>query len=84
MVMSYYNIQPTTALDDIIYPSYFSLMNSLTNCASQSTHIEIWGVLQSLKPDQINTYSGLIIGLRPANERRRCFVKTSLIGWAQT
>ena len=25
---------------------------------------------------------GLIIGLRPANERRRYFVTTSLIGWA--
>ena len=27
--------------------------------------------------------SGLILGLRPANERRRYFVTTSLIGWAQ-
>ena len=26
--------------------------------------------------------SGLILGLRPTNERRRCFVTTSLIGWA--
>ena len=29
------------------------------------------------------TYSGLIPGLRPANERRRYFVTTSLIGRAQ-
>ena len=28
--------------------------------------------------------AGLILGLRPANERRRYFVTTSLIGWAQT
>ena len=28
--------------------------------------------------------SGLIPVLRPANERRRYFVTTSLIGWAQT
>ena len=28
--------------------------------------------------------SGLILGSRPANERRRYFVTTSLIGWAQT
>ena len=28
-------------------------------------------------------YTGLILGLRPANERRRYFVTTSLIGWAQ-
>ena len=27
--------------------------------------------------------SGLILGLRPPNERRRYFVTTSLIGWAQ-
>ena len=29
------------------------------------------------------TVSGLILGLRPANEGRRYFVTTSLIGWAQ-
>ena len=28
--------------------------------------------------------SGLILGMRPANERRRYFVMTSLIGWEQT
>ena len=28
-------------------------------------------------------HPGLILGLRPANERRRYFVTTSLIGWAQ-
>ena len=27
--------------------------------------------------------TGLILGLRPSNERRRYFVTTSLIGWAQ-
>ena len=27
--------------------------------------------------------SGLILGFRPANERRRYIVTTSLIGWAQ-
>ena len=27
--------------------------------------------------------SGLILGLRPAHERRRQFVTTSLIGWVQ-
>ena len=29
-------------------------------------------------------HSGLILGLRPTNERRRYFVTTSLICWAQT
>ena len=31
----------------------------------------------------LSNCSGLILGLRPANERRRNFVTTSLIGWAQ-
>ena len=30
------------------------------------------------------SYTGLILGLRPANERRRYNVTPSLIGWAQT
>ena len=30
------------------------------------------------------TYAGLILGLRPAIERRRYFVTTSLIDWTQT
>ena len=30
-----------------------------------------------------NTITGLIVGLRSANERRRYFVTTSLFGWAQ-
>ena len=29
-------------------------------------------------------YTGLVLGLRPANERWRYFVTTSLISWAQT
>ena len=28
-------------------------------------------------------YAGLILGLRSANERRRYFVTTSLIGWVE-
>ena len=35
-------------------------------------------------PVMIDTESGLILGLRPANERRRYFVTTSPIGWVQT
>ena len=31
-----------------------------------------------------DTYSGLILGLHPANERRRYKVTLSLIGWAHT
>ena len=38
----------------------------------------IWRKFTSRDLDQ-----ELILGLRPANERRRYFVTTSLIGWAQ-
>ena len=31
----------------------------------------------------VNGNTGLILGLRPANERRRYFVTTSLIGWGK-
>ena len=34
--------------------------------------------------NKLDCIIGLILGLRPANERRRYFVMTSLIGWTQT
>ena len=33
---------------------------------------------------QTGMVSGLILGLHPANERRRYYVTASLIGWVQT
>ena len=39
--------------------------------------------IESIKP-LIYIYRGLILGLCPANERRRYKVTVSLIGWAQT
>ena len=52
------------------------------------TSIRLWLSGQCLiqiktRPNNNQTYSGLIPGLRPVNERRRYFVTTSLIGWAQ-
>ena len=32
---------------------------------------------------EIQSYPGLILGMHPANERRRYKVTASLIGWAQ-
>ena len=32
----------------------------------------------------LSLWTGLILGFRPANERRRYFVTASLIGWAQS
>ena len=34
--------------------------------------------------DDIKQFTGWFLGLRPANERRRYFATTSLIGWVQT
>ena len=40
--------------------------------------------IASDKGQSLTSMSMLILGLRPANERRRYFVTPSLIGWAQT
>ena len=50
---------------------------------------EMWALRTSLlvgitEPLWLLIHAGLILGLRPANERWRYFVTTSLIGWAQT
>ena len=45
-----------------------------------------WALYLSLGIRETHSYvyiSGPILGLRPANERRRYFVTTSLIGWVQ-
>ena len=47
------------------------------NCAMVCQSSSVLGMDKWLHP-------GLILDLRPANERRRYFVTTSLIGWAQT
>ena len=50
---------------------------------------ELWVVFCELLGENwrvivVHHFTGLILGLRPANERRRYFVTTSLIGRAQT
>ena len=52
--------------------------------------IEVHGLITWLKKQCIDillvalSYAGLILGLRPANERRRNKVTPSLFGWVQT
>ena len=43
-----------------------------------SPYLKIWFYIEGL------ALAGLILGLPPANERRRYKVTPSLIGWAQT
>ena len=45
-----------------------------------ANHISKW---RNISTPILNYLTGLILGLRPANERRRYFVTTSLIGWPQ-
>ena len=42
----------------------------------------LWGARTSVDIMMTKQYTGLILGLHPANERRR--YKVRLIGWAQT
>ena len=59
------------------------------NCHIQSTPTHKSLLVADKNPTQpiFNAYTslcaGLILGLRPANERQRYFVTTSLIGWVQ-
>ena len=47
---------------------------------SEDNKLELVNILVTFR----TPITGLIVGLRPANERRRYFVTTSFIGWAQT
>ena len=44
----------------------------------------MWQVNLRLYHEGFVFIAELILGLRPANERRRYFVTTSLIGWVET
>ena len=51
-------------------------------------HLKGWGdaagaTTSFWKRDYNDFITGVILGLRPANERRRYFVMTSLVGWVQ-
>ena len=57
-----------------------------------SMYVTLYLTLIKCTDSELNTFlvsasfpnSGMILGLRPANEIRRYFVATSLIGWVQT
>ena len=46
------------------------------------SNVFLWIRMSNAEYDA-NHNAGLILGLRPVNERRRYFVTTSLIGWVQ-
>ena len=59
----------------------YSILQDPNRWQYTSSKCWILSVERNRRPDYYT--SGLILGLRPANERRRYIVTTSLIGWAQ-
>ena len=55
---------------------YKSLYDVFQNCIPPAT-------ITSPETSHDSAIAGLILGLHPANERRRYLVTSSLIGWAQ-
>ena len=53
-------------------------------CIQISRHCVIYCIITSCLDRASIDHGSEILGLRLANERRRNFVKASLIGWAQT
>ena len=53
------------------------------NNSSEDRHLEMKS-LDTQSWNELQETSGLLLGLRPAKERRRYKVTPSLIGWAQT
>ena len=68
-----------------IYQLYGQLLNKHLRGSGMLLVFD-WASVRKISnnDDYIAAYSGLILGLRPGNERRRYFVTPSLIGWAQT
>ena len=64
-----------------LYSTILQLQKSIKDDITDNLYLYIWNVRNELRKDHI---SGLILGLHPANERRRYKVTPSLIGWAQT
>ena len=62
------------SLQIVCYNSYY---HTDTRIILPSSHDKNWGWVMHICAE-------LILGLHPANERRRYFLTTSLIGWAQT
>ena len=56
----------------------------LCSICLRAISLQVFKLLFCIMGLKLNQSAGLILGLRPANERRRYKVTSSLIGWAQT
>ena len=66
-----------TKFNEFSLRDFDDLIKSITICFSGLNNLMIQASIGSGN-------AGLILGLRPANERCHYFVTASLIGWAQT
>ena len=65
--------------DGLFFPHFFQAIGN------SGISVEITAVCEAVHTYIHNyMFAGLILGLRPANERRRYLVTTSLIGWVQS
>ena len=87
LIPAYYN----NVLAEVIYP--FPKLNSWTVEDWKWSVEKLWKLCFYVSQYKFTTtmvkcwcgcITGLVLGLRPANERRRYKVTPSLIGWAQT
>ena len=70
------DVQAEVSADDVQTESQQEILVETTQETSECWSLVVGIALYGQEP-------GLILGLRPANERRRYFVTTSLIRWAQ-
>ena len=79
---------PTAVFHWKAFPSRFAVIGRKYNFrltkSSQESKRKLWKLKCVCHYPVYDTIlPGLILGMRPANERRGYFVTTSLIGWAQ-
>ena len=64
--------------------TYTTLQGEVRPIQGHYCKVNIGPKLDMVSDTVVHLITGLILGLYPANERRRYFVTASLIGWAQT
>ena len=77
-------IQPAQLIPVCWWPGNARIQVNNIHGIDLSWNIPVSATEVSTGPDMLDTGAGLVLGLRPANERRRYKVTWSLIGWTQT
>ena len=81
--ITHYDVLISQYIDDLVKDCGNSIANAMDNSIANAMELlQTWA--KPLISINYCIVTGLILGLRPANERRRYKVTPSLIGWAQT